>query len=222
MAGHTVVDSGNRRKFETGSQRDMAEGKGRFDLLPFWSLWELSKHYEAGAKKYDANNWRKGQPLSVYFDSAMRHLAKIAMGYTDERHDLAALWNIACFIETKRRIELGQLPKELDDFPYVNMEPMKYYLTAINEKTGERGLVEFRSKKEIEDYLASLNKLHAAPGVPLKRESKLMCGQEHCTNPETSEDTGCVGCGGWSLEACAKPLGIDGKPYCDGGGCGKA
>ena len=29
-----ISDSGNRRKFETGAVRDMAEGKGRCDLLP--------------------------------------------------------------------------------------------------------------------------------------------------------------------------------------------
>ena len=29
-----LKDSGNRREFETGAVRDMAEGKGRCDLLP--------------------------------------------------------------------------------------------------------------------------------------------------------------------------------------------
>lgn len=29
-----ILDSGNRREFETGAVRDMAEGKGRMDLLP--------------------------------------------------------------------------------------------------------------------------------------------------------------------------------------------
>lgn len=29
-----ILDSGNRREFETGAVRDMAEGKGRLDLLP--------------------------------------------------------------------------------------------------------------------------------------------------------------------------------------------
>lgn len=30
----SIKDSGNRREFETGAVRDMAEGKGRFDLVP--------------------------------------------------------------------------------------------------------------------------------------------------------------------------------------------
>lgn len=29
-----IIDSGNRREFETGAVRDIAEGKGRCDLLP--------------------------------------------------------------------------------------------------------------------------------------------------------------------------------------------
>ena len=29
-----ILDSGNRREFESGAVRDMAEGKGRCDLLP--------------------------------------------------------------------------------------------------------------------------------------------------------------------------------------------
>lgn len=29
-----ILDSGDRREFETGAVRDMAEGKGRFDLVP--------------------------------------------------------------------------------------------------------------------------------------------------------------------------------------------
>ena len=34
----------------------------------------LAQHYQNGAKKYAKNNWRKGQPISRYYDSAMRHL----------------------------------------------------------------------------------------------------------------------------------------------------
>ena len=30
----TILDSGNRREFETGAVRDMQEGKGRCDLMP--------------------------------------------------------------------------------------------------------------------------------------------------------------------------------------------
>ena len=117
-----IKDSGQRQAFETGSVRDTNEGKGRFDLLPYYSLMKLAQHFEEGAKKYADNNWRKGQPLSRYFDSAQRHLAKFAMGFNDEPHLTAAIWNLVCYVETKKRIDMEQLPKELNDFPSVKME----------------------------------------------------------------------------------------------------
>lgn len=117
-----IKDSGERQQFTTGSVRDTSEGKGRFDLLPYYSILKLAQHFEEGAKKYAADNWRKGQPLSRYFDSAQRHLAKFAMGFQDEPHMTAAIWNLMCYVETAKRIEMGQLPKDLKDFPRQNME----------------------------------------------------------------------------------------------------
>lgn len=34
-----IQDSGDRRAFSTGAVRDMAEGKGRFDLVPWEAIW---------------------------------------------------------------------------------------------------------------------------------------------------------------------------------------
>jgi hypothetical protein len=50
-------------------------------------------------------------------DSALRHLFKHLEGYRDERHEVAAAWNILALIETKNKIDKGLLPKELDDLP---------------------------------------------------------------------------------------------------------
>lgn len=36
-----IKDSGERREFETGAVRDMAEGKGRFDLMPLYDVANL-------------------------------------------------------------------------------------------------------------------------------------------------------------------------------------
>ena len=146
----TIKDSGNRRTFESGAVRDMAEGKGRCDLLPLhefntfhknynngypnyflcylsqfeedgiesslalafeemlkeldWNLWramlEVAIHFEEGAAKYGDNNWRKGIPANVYIDSCIRHYLKYKMGYDDERHDRAVLWNLVCCMWT--------------------------------------------------------------------------------------------------------------------------
>jgi hypothetical protein len=118
----TLKDSGERRETSTGSVRDRAVGKGRMDLLPFFALEELSKHFEDGAIKYGENNWTKGQPLSWYLDSAMRHLLKAARGQTDEPHLRAAAWNVLCLLDTKRRVQIGLLPQELDDIPELPQE----------------------------------------------------------------------------------------------------
>lgn len=186
----SLQDSGDRREFDTGAVRDMGEGKGRFDLLPFWSLFELAKHYEAGAKKYDDNNWRKGIPLKVFFDSAMRHMAKMAMGYTDERHDLAALWNIACFIETKQRIGLGQLPDALLDFPHVDMRPIVKMHEPVRVNPTDLARQDWTppTNEEQQAYIASLNKLNVEAGVPFT---------------DVEDD--------WAPENCSKPFDIDGK-----------
>lgn len=95
----TIKDSGNRRTFESGAQRDMSEGKGRMDLLPWAAILEVSKHCENGAKKYGEHNVDKGLPLHSFCDSGARHLAKFMDGQTDEPHLLAAAWNLLWAIQ---------------------------------------------------------------------------------------------------------------------------
>ncbi len=111
----TLKDSGQRQEWETGSVRDIRKGKGRYDLLPVYAVSRLAKHLELGADKYGDRNWELGQPLSRYLDSALRHLFQVLAGKADEDHASAAAWNIMAYIETKKWIEDGVLPKELDD-----------------------------------------------------------------------------------------------------------
>lgn len=89
-----IKDSGERTEFSTGAVRDMKDGKGRFDLLPWYGIMEVSKHCEEGAKKYGEHNVDRGIPLHSLMDSASRHLAKFMAGETDEDHLRAAAWNI--------------------------------------------------------------------------------------------------------------------------------
>lgn len=89
-----IQDSGERRQFETGAVRDIQEGKGRMDLLPWAAVMEVAKHCEAGAVKYGEHNVDKGIPTHSLCDSAARHLAKYLDGWTDEPHLLAAAWNL--------------------------------------------------------------------------------------------------------------------------------
>jgi hypothetical protein len=89
-----LKDSGTRREFSTGAVRDMAEGKGDMYSLPAAAMIRLSKHYEAGAKKYGRLNYQKGIPISVFMDSALRHIYKYLDGERDEDHLSAAAFNI--------------------------------------------------------------------------------------------------------------------------------
>ena len=94
-----IKDSGERTTFETGAVRDMHEGKGRMDLLPWAAIMELSKHCESGAIKYGEHNVDKGIPTHSLLDSAIRHEAKYLDGWTDEPHIVAAAWNLLWAIE---------------------------------------------------------------------------------------------------------------------------
>ena len=113
-----IKDSGKRTKFETGAVRDAQGGKGRFDLLPKMTIWALARHYEKGCQKYGDRNWEKGIPIKNFLDSAQRHTLEFELGFTDENHLIAAMWNLACAYETLLRIKLGILPKSLDNLPY--------------------------------------------------------------------------------------------------------
>ena len=129
----TLKDSGARESFTTGSVRDTRVGKGRFDLLPPRAMREVAQHFEAGAAKYGDRNWEKGQPLSRYLDSALRHTMLVLQGETDENHAAAAAWNLLCFIDTRARVAAGLLPPELDDMP---VTPAKEAITPFPASIG--------------------------------------------------------------------------------------
>ena len=68
----------------------------------FTMLLEVAIHFEDGAKKYGDNNWRKGIPVNVFLDSALRHYIKFLRGDKDEPHDRAVCWNLMCAIWTAK------------------------------------------------------------------------------------------------------------------------
>ena len=117
-----VKDSGSRESFSTGSVRDTADGKGRFDLIPALMLRRLAQHYENGAKKYGDNNWKLGQPLHRYLDSALRHYCAVVENDQGEDHAAAIIWNVTAYIWTRNEIENGRLPKELDDINHTTQK----------------------------------------------------------------------------------------------------
>lgn len=117
IATPTIKDSGNRTQFETGAVRDMHEGKGRMDLLPWAAIMEVSKHCENGAKKYGEHNVDKGIPTSSLCDSAARHLAKYLDGWDDEPHLIAAAWNLLWAIQMEKK------NPEVVNTPWMKQDP---------------------------------------------------------------------------------------------------
>lgn len=112
-----VKDSGKRQEFSTGSVRDTRAGKGRFDLISPIALKRLAQHYENGSIKYGDRNWEKGQPLSRYLDSLIRHAYCLLEGKKDEDHASAIAWNAMAYVHTEEMIKRGLLPQELNDMP---------------------------------------------------------------------------------------------------------
>lgn len=110
-----IKDSGNRTEFETGAVRDIHQGKGRYDLLPWEAIHEVAKHCEEGALKYGERNCEKGIPIHSLMDSATRHISCYMRGMNDEPHLRAAAWNIlfAIYMEQKHP-EMQDIPARLE------------------------------------------------------------------------------------------------------------
>jgi len=114
---YEILDSGERKKFETGAQRDIQTNKGRYDLLPPQAIRALAVHFEKGCNKYGERNWEKGIPVARYIDSALRHTFQFLEGRDDENHLVSAIWNLLCVYETIIRIQRGKLPENLYNLP---------------------------------------------------------------------------------------------------------
>lgn len=84
---------------------------GNIDGYLAFGLKQVSMHYETGAIKYGENNWQLGQPLHVFLDSGMRHIAKAIGNITDEPHCRASAWNMM------GAIWMEQNKPEMQDIP---------------------------------------------------------------------------------------------------------
>jgi hypothetical protein len=113
-----LPDSGERSEFVTGAVRDASEGKGIPSEIPPEAIRRLAARFEQGAQKYARGNWRKGIPLSRYFDAITRHALAAAEGRTDEDHLAGVLFNAVAWLWTEDMINAGKLPAELDDLPF--------------------------------------------------------------------------------------------------------
>lgn len=94
--------------YDTGSMREcLGQLKGRMDLLPWAALIRVSRHIQnstAPVGKYPVDNWKLGQPMHQYMDSAFRHMSQYMEGETDEDHLAAATSNLLMALWTEEKL----------------------------------------------------------------------------------------------------------------------
>jgi hypothetical protein len=104
----TVKDSGERRQFESGMQRDVDTFKVRYDLVFDGPLVErLAAHLTKGAVKYEARNWMKAagpEEMERFQQSAVRHFVQWLRGDDDEDHFSAVVFNCNGYEYVKDRL----------------------------------------------------------------------------------------------------------------------
>lgn len=101
---YVTKDSGKRKVFKTGMQRDLNNNKPKFSLINPLSmpydetlLYRWAMLMMRGAEKYDERNWEKAETveeLMRFRDSAERHFRQALDGETDEDHFAATLFNL--------------------------------------------------------------------------------------------------------------------------------
>jgi hypothetical protein len=108
-------DSGARQEFSTGMQRDIQEGKPRFDLifplntpLSETLIYRWAMLLERGSRKYASRNWEKAKTQEEYErfkSSAARHFAQLMAGEDDEDHFAAVCFNLQGMIFVQSKLE---------------------------------------------------------------------------------------------------------------------
>jgi hypothetical protein len=109
-----VLPAADKTIFPTGAARSNADGRGRFDLVPYEAILALARRFEMGAVQFGENNWLKGQPLSRLLSSMRRHAHQINYDFSED-HLGAVLWNAAAFVTMVSRIEAGLVDRSVDD-----------------------------------------------------------------------------------------------------------
>ena len=105
---YITKDSGKRAKFKSGMNRDLQEGKPRYDLIDRTYLKDWAELMARGAEKYGENNWKLAcseEELSRFKASAFRHFMAWINGDTDEAHHVAVAFNISAAEYVKDKLD---------------------------------------------------------------------------------------------------------------------
>lgn len=123
MDKHQLKDSGLRREFASGMQREGDPSKARFDLLiplgvPYTEqfLYRCAMQLTRGAEKYSVRNWEKAkspEEKERFKEAAIRHIMAWMAGEDDEDHAAAVFFNLLGYETTKWKME--NLPEGKQD-----------------------------------------------------------------------------------------------------------
>lgn len=97
---YITKDSGKRRTWKSGFNRDDDGMKLRYDLIPIQMLERIAGLYTRGAKKYGDCNWQKAETqeeFDRFKQSAWRHFISWQKGQEDEDHASATIWNLMAY-----------------------------------------------------------------------------------------------------------------------------
>lgn len=73
------------------------KNKTQYSYIDLNALEECARVLEYGAKKYERDNWKKGDKLTSILDSMLRHIAALQRGeYYDEESKLSHIGHIQC------------------------------------------------------------------------------------------------------------------------------
>ncbi len=111
--GFITKDSGARQKYDSGMQRDIQDGKPRYDLIvpegcknPMLKRW--AELLQRGMAKYGYRNWEKAnsiEELIRFKASAFRHFMQWMMDENDEDHASAVFFNIQATEFVKEKMQ---------------------------------------------------------------------------------------------------------------------
>lgn len=102
------------RQEDQTSGNKFDSGKPRIDLISAIATIEKARVYEAGARKYQAHNWRKGLAWSRLIGATLRHIFAWMGGEdNDQETGINHLAHAACSLDFL--LEYAVTHKELDD-----------------------------------------------------------------------------------------------------------
>jgi hypothetical protein len=131
MGGYDIMymtkDSGKRVKYPSGFNRDLQDGKPRYDLIYLPCVKRLAELLQRGAVKYGENNWKLAkteEEFNRFKASAFRHFYQYMNNENDEDHMAAVTFNLFAMEYMKDEVIRNaetkiNLDKETKDLPRV-------------------------------------------------------------------------------------------------------